>query len=206
MRVRNALILAHFFLLLTLFASVRCESQSTSDEPSTLLRQLQSRDTAEKAKLALLKKAETDPDLKKYLASNLPPIIALGSRKPTSGWLNAVKLAGELKISETADALATCIAIDNMGGEITAGSTRHLETIPAARALAQIGDPAIPALLRVLEHGTQRERRNAYLALNLIGSKLSMDSLDSHLENESDEQLKKYIREEVAVLHPSKKD
>lgn len=203
MKVRNRRLA--LTLLFVLVSATQVWPQEASDTPSTLLRQLQSNVMTDKAKVALLKRAQTDLEVRRYLAANLPTIIETGGKKPTSGWLNAVRLAGELRISEAAPALASCIAVDNMGGEITAGGVRHLETIPAAKALAQIGDPAIPTLVDVLDRGTQRERRNAYLTLNLIGSKLSMATLRAQLEKEPEQSLRNYIESEMATLHRNEK-
>jgi HEAT repeat protein len=164
----------------------------------TLFQQLQSRETTDNAKDLLLKRAVADSDVKKYLANKLPSMIDQGGTKVTSGWLNAVRLAGELKIAEAAPALGKWIGLNNVGGEITSGSLRHLETNPAGKALAQIGDPSIPVLVNVLEHGTPRDRYSAYLALGLIHSTRSIAVLRDHLDREDNQEFQKEVKHAIA--------
>ena len=188
-------------LSLTIAFTASISAQQVSDPAPALLLQLQSRETTDKAREALLKKADTDADVRAYLARNLPAIIQNSSRF-TQSCFNAVRLAGELKTAEAAPALARWIGVDNVGGEITAGSWRRLESVPAGKALAQIGDPAIPSLANVLERGTARERVYAYLALNLIASERAMTALHNRLEREDNQVIRKEIEDVTKMSHP----
>jgi HEAT repeat protein len=161
------------------FASL-VSSQEVLDSPA-LFRQLQSVGTSDKAKEALMKLASTDPEARKYLAAIIPILI---QNSKGHVWLNAVHIAGELKISEAVPALAKWIDVDNVG-EISWGLLRNLETNPAGKALAQIGDPSVPALVSILEHGTVSERHTAYLALGLIHSVALRAAIRDHLVHEN---------------------
>ena len=70
----------------------------------------------------------------------------------------------------------------------------RLEDNLPGKALAQIGDPSIPALKGVLNHGTQLERLRAVYVLKLIASPQAKAALAEHLENEPDKQLRDYIQ------------
>lgn len=94
--------------------------------------------------------------------------------------------------SVAAPALARWLTIDNTGETTTAGFIK-LETNPAGKALAEIGDPAIPALVGVLDHGTLRERRYAIYALDLISSPLAKKTLHEQLKRESDPALREFM-------------
>jgi HEAT repeat protein len=99
----------------------------------------------------------------------------------------------DIENSGSGTALAKWISLDNIG-ETSAGQFQRLETNPAGKALTQIGDPAIPALKDVLQHGSLRERRNAYFALNLIGSPRAKAAMRDRLGVEEDSDLEDYIQ------------
>jgi HEAT repeat protein len=104
-----------------------------------------------------------------------------------------VRLAGELKIAEAAPALAKWIRFNNGTG--TLGLTREagLVDYPAGQALVQIGAPAIPTLVLVLEHGNVYERWNAAYALNLIGLPQAKTALRDRLKREPDSTMRDFI-------------
>ena len=72
-----------------------------------------------------------------------------------------------------------------------------LENNPAGAALVQIGDPAIPAVITVFDHGTLRERRYAVYVLNQINSPSAKRSLREQLNREPDEDLRDFIRKSL---------
>jgi hypothetical protein len=115
-------------------------------------------------------------------------MISSGFESGYPQWLNAVRLAGELKIAEAAPSLAKWIVVDQFG-EITASMVQRLDIDPAGKALSQIGDPAIPTLIVILAYGTVRQCRVAYLALNLIGSVNAKALLRSRRVQETDPDL-----------------
>jgi hypothetical protein len=94
------------------------------------------------------------PVLASYVNSKSPREQELAMRflAGTQVWNNAVRLSGELKVTAAAPALAKWIGL-NTGGSVTFAGTERLENNAPGKALAQIGNPAVPALIRVLEHG-----------------------------------------------------
>lgn len=164
-----------------------------SADPAALFRQLQAPGTTNEATVALLKQGATQVSVRRYLGSGLPPLIEAGWKSSSwQVWKNEVRLAGELKITETAPALAKWISLDSVG-ETSAGQFERLQTNPAGKALAQIGDPAIPSLVSVLGTGTVRERRSAYFALNLIDSPSAKAAMRDRLDSEDDASLRDFL-------------
>jgi hypothetical protein len=70
----------------------------------------------------------------------------------------------------------------------------RLETSPAGKALSLIGDPAIPALKNVLEHGTSHERFYAYLVFIDIDTVAARDAIHARLDREDDPHLRDFIQ------------
>lgn len=156
-----------------------CAAQS-HPAASELVQRLQSDETTDDARKQLLQLGRSDPDVRHYLAVQLPPLIERGPKScPPSEivdlaarwhacpWYNAVQLSGRLKIAEAASALAPWINWRNEGPFLP---TLEVQLIfhPAAKALAEIGDPAIPILQRVLSSGNLGEHARAVLVLCII--------------------------------------
>lgn len=80
-------------------------------------------------------------------------------------------------------------------GTGTLGLSREagLVDYPAGQALVQIGAPAIPTLVLVLDHGNLYERWNAAYALNLIGLPKAKNALRDHLKREPDSTMRDFI-------------
>jgi hypothetical protein len=145
----------------------------------------------------LLKQGKSDPKAREYIAVHLPPMIERGPKDNLGRWITLVRIAGELKIAEAAPALAKWLTIDNIGEISTAGFMR-MENNPAGAALVQIGEPSIPAVATVFDHGTLRERRYAVYVLNQINSPGAKKALRAQLNREPDEDLKDFIRKSLS--------
>ena len=145
----------------------------------------------------LVRLGKSDPKAREYIALHLPPLIEKGPKDYLGRWITLVRLAGELKIAEAAPALAKWLTIDNIGEISTAGFMK-LENNAAGAALVQIGDPAIPAVITVFDHGTLRERRYAVYVLNQINSPSAKRSLREQLNREPDEDLRDFIRKSLS--------
>lgn len=150
-----------------------------------LFEQLQSPETTDAATSELLKRASADQQTRKYLVTHLPDLIEKGPRR-IQIWNNAVRIAGDLRIVEAVPALAKWIGSETGSGLITLGREARLENEPAAKALAQIGDPSVPALAQVLRGSGLRERWNALYSLKLIGSPSAKKAFQEHIGVESD--------------------
>ena len=172
-----------------------------AEEPvATVFQRLQSSGNIHEATEQLLNRGRSDPKVREYIARHLPPMIEKGPGEKgdhLGPWIEFVRLARELKIAEAAPALTKWLTIDNIG-EITTGGFIRLENNPAGKALAEIGDPAVPAVARVFDRGTLRERRYAVYVLNLINSPSAKATLQERLSREPDKDLRDFIRKSLA--------
>jgi HEAT repeat protein len=164
-----------------------------SKQVQALLQQLQSAQNTDEAAEKLLKLANSDSKVREQLAVQLPTILDKGPHEPAQPWTNAVRLAGELKIAEAAPALAKWIRLNAGTGTLSLSREARLVDYPAGQALVQIGVPAIPALVGVLDSGNLYERWNAAYALNLIGSPQAKTVLRDHLRREQDPTMRDFI-------------
>jgi hypothetical protein len=116
-----------------------------------------------------------------------PPseIVDLVARWDSCPWYNAVELAGKLKIGEAAPALSPWI---NWRSEGPLLPTLEAQLIfhPAAKALYEIGDPAIPVVQRVLNSGSSEEHARAVRVLCIINTPKSKAVLQDDLPHETD--------------------
>jgi len=176
-----------------------CGAQSPT-QFETLFEQLEAPATADQAAEQWSKLAKTNPDARKYLATHLSTLIEhvdvhngwVGD-KP---WENALRLAGELKLVETAPALAKWLGIETGRGDFIGFNTfLRLEDNSPGKALAQIGDPAIPAVEAILSHGNQTERLRAVYILKLMGSPKARNALQAHMSSEPDDSLRSSSKE-----------
>ena len=183
-----------FFLVLGSFASPLSCSQQSSDVPR-LLQQLESDETTDSAAEQLLKLGRSDPKARQDLVRHLPLMIQKGPVE-SRPWSNAVQLAGTLKIAEAAPGLAKWI-YEDAGGTLTLATTTRLEDDPAAKALAQIGDPSLPAVSPLLKSSNLNKRWSAALVLYNIGTPAAKNTLREHLKHETDASLRDFIRKSL---------
>jgi HEAT repeat protein len=114
-----------------------------------------------------------DATAQDFMAQHLPAMISANARgdwQSINGmWLNAVRLAGQLKLVTAIPALIESLSGRNLipvcaydrssCGVSTFSLAARLETDIVARALADIGDPALPAVANVLAKGETRTLR-----------------------------------------------
>jgi hypothetical protein len=178
---------------------VRCIVAQSHPSPSELFQKLQSDQTTDSARDELLRLGKLDPEVREYLAIHLPSLIESGpGRGPCSGypcqeWKNAVELAGNLRIGEAAPALARWINWRSPG---PAGLSLEARLVfyPAARALFEIGDPAIPSVRFALDHGGPDEHYRAVRVLCIIHTPEAKAALRDFLPRESDPNLQAMIK------------
>jgi HEAT repeat protein len=186
-------------LLLTCSAltSLRAFAQEPRDI-RTLFAQLDQPNLTDRAAHRIYVTAIKDPEARQYVAKRLPQMI---DRPQTDKmWLNAVRLAGQLKITETIPALERAITRGPLGGPMntTFGTQMRLDDDAVAKALSQIGDSAIPAVSNLLKSLDKKVRRRAVLILVNVGSPQARKILQEHLQRESDSQLKDLIERNLS--------
>jgi len=181
-------------------------------ETQALFQQLQRRQTSGEAAAQLLKEGRNDAKARQYLASHLPALIEADPRDPRPQWhdvmrlewYNAVQLAANLKLGEAAPALAMWISYRTDQGVTGLSHDYSLQPNPAALALVQIGDPAIPSLQGLLAHGKNIEPWLAARALDLIGSPAAKSVLEDYVSHGQDRKLADFIRDELETERRNK--
>lgn len=137
--------------------------------------------------------ASKDSDARHYAVDNLPAMID----KPESNevWMNAVKLAGQLKVVEAVPSLIRALPRGPMGGPLNTSFAIQLQLDDdiVAKSLSQIGDPAIKAVTDFLDHGSDQSRRRAVLILRNIGSPMARKVLQDRLPREDNPRIKQLI-------------
>ncbi len=144
--------------------------------------------------------AKNDPAARDFLASKLPSLII--NQLPTGGpetaspvWLNAVRLAGQLKLVAAIPALKRGLSIpqmfggydDKYHGASTATIVAKLGYDIVGRALADIGDPSVPVLTEYLEQTADpTARKRAVWILVNIDSPASQKAMEDHMFIEND--------------------
>jgi hypothetical protein len=182
------------FYAIVIFLIAHCVAIGQQRQPVTdIFERFLAPKTTDKAAQQLLRRAKSDPAARKYVAEHLPSVIEKGPKEADEPWLNAVRLAGELKMSEATSALTRWVSLQTHG-TVTMATWARLDRYPAAKALSQIGTPALPALAGVLEHGIAEERNAATRALDLIGSSEAKNILQKHLNEEQDPELRALIK------------
>jgi HEAT repeat protein len=164
-----------------------------------LLRQLGSPETSARAAESLIRLGSSDQTARAYISVRIPALIYSDPDINFSEWSNAVRIAGELKIAQASKALGTWVGDRRLWPpetELSDGYT--LRNDPAAKALSQIGNPAIPTLVVVL-NGNVRARRSAVRALEIIGTARAIAALRKHEPLEKDDDLKSYIDDVLAA-------
>jgi hypothetical protein len=172
--------------------------------PSELVQKLQSEKTTDEARKQLLQVGNSDPEVRRYLAAQLPPLIQRGpkscppseivdltARWHSCPWYNAVELAGNLKISEASSALAPWIGWRS-GGPFLPTLEARLVFHPAAKALAEIGDPAIPVVQQALSN--PKDHYPAVRILCIIHTAKAKAALQEDLPHETNPAVQTMIK------------
>jgi HEAT repeat protein len=159
-----------------------------------LFAQLNEPSTTDVAAREIQKAAGKDSSARQYIVQKLPEMI--DKQKPEDAvWQNAVRLAGQLKASEAIPSLQKALSLGKVGGPqiTTFGIQGRLEDDIVSKALSEIGDPAIPAVTKLLTSEDKRSRRRAVLILRNMGSPASRKVLQDHLQHETDKIVRELI-------------
>ncbi len=157
------------------------------------------------ARMALLKTARSDPEAMRYISLRLPGILESyhpgGDLGESMDYDNAVRLAGELKVVGAVPIL--CKRIDLVTGGLggMAAEVNFLDHA-AVDALIQIGPPAIPSVIDVLNHGNPLQREEAAYVLGHIGTDAAWRAVKARLPDEPDRKVRERIEE--LLQHPPK--
>jgi HEAT repeat protein len=184
--------LLFFFISLGL-VTLRVCAQVNQEELQSLLDRMQHYNypTSDEAAEELLKLAKSDPEARKFLVARMPAVIERANAQSTVAmrvFENEVRLVGDLQIVEASRALAD--KVDRYTSTIASGGFENREAI---HALVEIGEPAVPAVIEVLQHGKADQRKYSAVVLGFIGSREGEAALREALARETDAEVRDYI-------------
>jgi hypothetical protein len=194
MRPFRLVALAVVFLVL----AVTARPQQQADIQGLYLK-LGQPETSDEAARHILSMAETDAVARGYIAQRLPAMIKQSGIGPV--WQNAVRLAGQLRANEATPQLVNALGRGAVGGDGTHTMSRNarLEDDIVAKALAQIGDPAVPSVARLLKNSDRYVRLRMIWILININTDLSRKAMRDHLKVETDPAAKSLIQEKLGI-------
>jgi len=184
-----------FFALATLYGT-RAQTDSAPDI-RVLMEQLNDVRTVRADTVKqILEIAGKDSRAREYVVQRLPDLIG---RPKSDVWLDAIRLAGKLKAKEAIPALQQAMSRHPVAAEpyLTFAGIARLDNDIVAKALSQIGDPAIPAATSLLRSEDAGMRYRATLILKNIGSRGAREALQDRLSHEPDPEVKKLIRDSL---------
>lgn len=163
-------------------------------DPEVLFGRLQSNSTTDNAAQELEVLGRSQSQTRDFLAAHLPAVIEKNPYDNPQQWTNAARLAGDLRIVGCIPALTKWIGVSDIGTvAFTLAETANLQTNHAAKALALIGDPSVPALSNVLKDGGQRERLFAVYTLDQIHTAKATEALRVQAQQENDPNMRKLL-------------
>ena len=144
----------------------------------------------------LITLAREDSDSYDYIAERLTALISHSDGKLFLA-LNAVQMAGELRVAKTIPILTELLRRDHQSGPIRLGMASHLYDDPVAKALTLICEPATDSVAGLFENGDPATRRRAAIVLSNIGTPRARQALLSQIDKEPDPKLKAFIQSKV---------
>ena len=194
--------------LVLVFSSLLGLGQSPPTIQSLFV-QLRQEKTTSAAAQEIRDRAVKDSAARDFMAQRLPSMIKSRPAGPTNLiWMNAVRLAGQLKVTSAIPALKDALSLGPIRGGYDYGTSDNypspsegvkLRYDIVGRALADIGDPSVPSLADVLSHGDAPARKRAFFILSNINSPAARQALRDHLPNEGDPAIKEMIQKELQL-------
>lgn len=189
-----------YALMLAVY-SVGSLSQAPANIQSLFV-QLRQEKTTNAAAREIRDQARKDPAARDFIAQRLPSMI---KNRPTNLiWMNAVRLAGQLKVTSAIPALKDALSLgpirggyDYEGSMISLSEYAQLRYDIVGRALADIGEPCVPAVADVLSSSDASMRERAIFILSNIDSPAAQKALRDHLPKEDDPAIKQMIQNEL---------
>jgi len=172
----------------------------TQPDIRTLYAQLSQPTTTNAAAREIRDLTSKDSTARQFVAQRIPSLIS-GRANADAVWMNAVRLAGQLKVTSAIPALKQALSrgeirggYDYEGAAISFAEFAQLRYDIVGRALADIGDPSVPTVADVLSRGDAPTRKRAFFILSNINSPAAMQAIRDHLPNEADPAIKSVIQ------------
>jgi HEAT repeat protein len=189
--------LYHFMLLAAGIAAALTVGAQTNGDIDAIFSQLKNPDTADVASEQIWEMASTNVKVRGYVIQRLPDLIA--GTEPAHVRLNAVELAGKLKAPEMVPSLIHALSWAPMSRDRIRTFTRymHLDDDAVGKALAEIGDPSVPEVAKLLSSPDVGVRKRVSVILVNVNTALSRQALRDHLTIETDEHVRRLIRAQL---------
>jgi HEAT repeat protein len=159
---------------------------------------LEKAETTDNAAAQLRLDVKDYPAIRHFLVQNLAGLIRAAG--PGQVRLNLVRIAGDFKIEEAVPALVEQLGdAHTEGGPVTMAEALRLDNDPAGKALAQIGDAAVPAVESSLKSGERFIRFRAVYVLWNIRSERAKEVLRTHIDSESDPAVRRFIQTSLST-------
>jgi HEAT repeat protein len=173
----------------------------TASRTSILYEELIQPSTTNAAAPQLFDLAKNDPAAREFLAAKLSSLIVNRPTDPV--WANAVRLAGQLKLSSALPSLKQALSRPpKRGGYDATGPSFYtfsrgakLDFDIVGRAFADIGDQSVPTVADILSTGDSIARKRATWILANINSPAAQKAMRDHLPSESDPAIKELIEQ-----------
>lgn len=178
-------------------ANLNTQGQNQADLQQVFA-DLEKAETSDRAAAQLRGDMKDFPAIRQFLVQNVARLIR--AARPGAVRLNSVRLAGDFKIQEAVPALVEQLGdVRTTGGPVTMAEALRLENDPPGKALAQIGDPAIPAIEGILKSGDRSTRFRAVYVLWNIGSQQAKEILRGQFTRESDPAIRRFIQTSLST-------
>jgi HEAT repeat protein len=187
-----------FCILISIVVAV--QSQATP-ELQTLLVQLKAPETTHQSASKLMSISQSQPAVRNLLSDELPTMLV--DNDDFDVMQAETMLAGDLKLETTIHSLVNLLnkPVHSFHSrksryileDRTLTRFAELRDDPVARALSEIGEPALPALSVPLESPSVDVRRRAIRILLRIKTPQSRAMLQQRVSKETDVELKKYL-------------
>lgn len=148
--------------------------------------------TTSEAASRLINLSRSDSSVRSNLAGSLPAMLL--QTRNMDVVRSEAKLAGALRIETAIPSLIRLLSGPNYEGAGSLSTRRELENDPVARALFDIGKPALPALKEALKSNDRETRGRAAGILVLTNTPETQAILRDHIAVEPDGGLRAYIR------------
>jgi HEAT repeat protein len=141
--------------------------------------------------------AQQDPDSRQYIANRLPSLIAIAAQGDLQLWISTLELTADLKIAEAVPVLTELLRKDNKGIATSFGAAATLYDDPVAKALSEIGEPAMDSVAGLFQNGDPPTRRRAAIVLSNIGTPNAREAILRQIDREPDPDLKAFMKGKV---------
>ena len=187
---------------LLVFHSLGCFGQIPASI-QTLYDQLNQPTTTNAAAREIRDLTSKDSTARQFVAQRIPSLIS-GRANADTVWMNAVRLAGQLKVTSAIPALKQALSrgeirggYDYEGAAISLAEFAQLRYDIVGRALADIGDPSVSAVADFLSGGDVPARKRAVFILSNINSPAAMQAMRDHFPTESEPAIRNMIQQDL---------